>query len=478
MLALVTTLPTSALPLIQRVAERTTARAGHEGVEANDVIRATISIAYVFAPLGNYFAALFVFYATHRFQVTMSGLDTVLLPALMLLSCSGSPSTTIEAICFVSEWLGLPASTVPLYVEAMTITRYGLVALSVSAYAFATIAVPLVYFRCVKWRLQQMITALVVGVVLLVGVAVGTRMLASRSFPPPSNAEILDRTLDPPLVAGVSAVVRNEPASALPPIDAPATMEGIRARGVIRVGYGRDIVPFTYTNARGELVGFDISYAYQLARALHVRLELAPIDWTTFEADLIVRRFDIIMAGAYVTDSRIEHLQVTNSYFQSPLALIARSRDAGRFLSYEAIAGAPTLTLGVLNYPALLPMVARLFPNARIVPLASYEELPAHHEIDAAVWSLDQARAWASAHRGYTAVAPANMGAPLAFAYLLPPDTAAMSRFMTLWLELQSGNGFRTAQIDYWINGEPRRPTSPRWNLLDNVLMPMLQTAR
>ena len=477
-LALVTTLPTSALPLIQRVAEGITARAGHEGPEANDVIRATISLSYVFAPLGNYFATLFVFYATHRFQVTMGGLDTALLPALMLLSCSGSPSTTIEAIRFVSEWLGLPASTVPLYVEAMTVTRYGLVALSVAAYAFATIAVPLVYFRCVQWRPRRMIAALVIGVGLLAGVAIATRMASSRLFPPPSNAEILGRTLDPALVAGVSVVVRDTPASALPPIDGPATVEGIRTRGVIRVGYGRDIVPFTYANGRGDLVGFDVSYAYQLARALHVRLELAPIDWATVEADLIAHRFDIIMAGAYVTDSRIERLQVTDSYLESPLALIVRSRDAHRFLSYAAIASASRLTLGVLSYPALLPMVARLFPNAHIVPLASYEELPAHPEIDAAVWSLAQARAWASAHPGYTAVAPTDMGAPLVLAYFLPPDTAAMSRFMNLWLGLQSSNGFRAAQIAYWINGERRAATLPRWNLLDNVLRPMFQTGK
>src|SRR6202008_2070891 len=218
----------------------------------------------------------------------------------------------------------------------------------------------------------------------------------------------------------------------------------------IRVGYGRDIVPFTYANARNDLVGFDISYAYQLARALHVRLELAPIDWTTFDADLAAHRFDIIMAGAYVTDSRIENLQVTDPYFQSPLAFIARSRYAPRFLSYEAIAGASSLTLGVLNYPALLPMVARLFPNARIVPLASYDELPAHPDIDAAVWSLDQARPWASAHRGYTAVAPADMDAPPVFAYFLPPDASGMTRFMNLWLGLQSSNGFRAAQVGYW----------------------------
>jgi len=83
----------------------------------------------------------------------------------------------------------------------------------------------------------------------------------------------------------------------LQPIEGPPTLEGIRARGVIRVGYGRDIVPFTYFNARGDLVGFDISYAYALAHSLHVRLELVPIDWETLEADLTAHRFDIVMAG-------------------------------------------------------------------------------------------------------------------------------------------------------------------------------------
>jgi hypothetical protein len=149
---LVTTLPTSALPLIQGVAEHLVARAGHDGEEAKDVTRATISLSYVFVSLGNYFAALFVIYASHHFHGALDAVQSALLPIVTLLSCSGSPSTTIDAVKFISEWLGLPSNTVPLYVEAMTVTRYGQVALSVAAYAFATIAVPFVYFRCAVWR--------------------------------------------------------------------------------------------------------------------------------------------------------------------------------------------------------------------------------------------------------------------------------------------------------------------------------------
>jgi proton glutamate symport protein len=124
-LALVTTLPTSALPLIQGVAERIAAQAGHDGEEAKDITRATISLSYAFASLGNYFTALFVIYASTHFHVALDAVQTALLPVLTLLSCSGSPSTTIAAVKFMSEWLGMPSDTVPLYVEAMTITRYG-----------------------------------------------------------------------------------------------------------------------------------------------------------------------------------------------------------------------------------------------------------------------------------------------------------------------------------------------------------------
>jgi proton glutamate symport protein len=473
-LALVTTLPTSALPLIQGVAERMVAQAGHDDAEAKDVTRATISLSYVFVSLGNYFAALFNVYAGHHFHVALGVFQAALLPLITLLSCGGSPSTTIDAVKFMSEWLGLPADTVPLYVEAMTITRYGQVALSVAAYAFATIAVPFVYFRCAAWRPVRAAIALSIGAALFLAVAIGIRSLSGRLFPPPSGAAMLERSLDPALVRDVQAVVSDTPPQALRPVDGPATLEGVRSRGVIRVGYGRDIVPFTYRNARDDLVGFDITYAYELARSLHVRLELVPIDWTTLQADLVAHRFDIVMAGVYVTDERLQNLGVTNSYFVSPVALIARAREAHRFLSYDAIANASNLTLGALDYPVLLPLVRQLFPKARTEALANYDQLLARPEIDAAVWSLDQARAWASSHSGFTAVAPAGMGAPLSFAYFLPPDAASLTRFVNLWMSLQASNGFRDAQVAYWLEGKARPSQVPRWNLLDNVIRPAL----
>jgi len=473
-LAVVTTLSVSALPFIQRAAERVTAKAGIGGEEANDVIRTTISLSYVFTQLGNYFIGLFIVYAGYHFQVTLTTAQHVLLPVMTLLTGIGSPSASVDAVQFLSQWLGLPADTLALYIESMTVTRYGQVVLSVTAFGFASIAVPLVYFGKVRWRPRRLAAALVVGAATLIALVGGTRAISHQLFPAATTAPLLARTLDAALVEAVDATVLGTPPSALAPIDGPSTLQAILERGVLRVGYGPDIVPFSYRNARGDLVGFDVSYAYRLAAELHLKLELVPIDWETLTDDLIARKYDIVMAGAYVTDERLQRLQVTSSYFVSPLAMIVPSQSVRRFLSYAAIAARTDLTLAVFRDPVLEPLIRHLFPRAGIELLQDYDELPAYPKVGAAIWSLDQARAWASGHPGYTAVEPTGMGAPLVFAYLLPPTSGDVTRFINLWLSLRASDGFRDAQIAYWIKGAERPTNAARWNLYDDVIAPAL----
>jgi ABC-type amino acid transport substrate-binding protein len=298
--------------------------------------------------------------------------------------------------------------------------------------------------------------------------------LSDRLFAQSSNAAILDRTVAPDLVHDVPVVVYDANAERLSPITGPATLDGIRDRGVLRVGYGRDIIPFTYLNKSGALVGFDISFAYKLAHDLHVRLELAPIEYDQMRNDLTQRRLDIVMAGAYVTEPRLEELAATTPYFESPVAFIAPAAHARQFLHYSAVANTPNLKLGVLQDSSVAHLAAHLFPKAQIIPLATYNEFADRPDLDAVVWSLQQARAWVSGHPGFTAVAASGMGAPLMFSYFLPPSASSLTLFLNAWLALQTESGFRAAQIDYWIEGKPRAPQAPRWNLLDNVLIPAL----
>jgi proton glutamate symport protein len=346
------------------------------------------------------------------------------------------------------------------------------------AFGFVNILIPLIYFGKLRPRPLQALAACAVTLGLLGGVILGGISLRPILVTEVGNPRV-SFTLDPTVVQGVNVTLQHEaPAGdhANPPGRA-VTLSTIQSSGVLRVGYNPNVIPFSYWNDRGELVGFDISYAYELARDLNVGLELVPFDWQRLSQDLVDHRFDIAMAGIYVTDDRLEALTVSKSYHQSPIALIVRSERARDFLSRPTILAMPNLRLVVFDDPVLVPLLGRLFPSASIQVVHDYGVLPdMTDKFDAAIWTLQQASAWAASHPGFTAVAPAGMGSPLLFAYLLPPGADSFRQFLDQWLELHASNGFREAQVDYWIDGKPRAGEHrPRWNLFDAVLA---ETAR
>jgi proton glutamate symport protein len=472
-LALVTTLSVVALPFVQKAAERVAVLAGcPEGEERSDVIQATLSMSYVLAQLGNYFLYLLMLYAAFLFKVRLTITEQLLLPFWSLLSGFGSPTATVDGVVFLASWLRLPSDVLDLFLETWTVTRYGQVALSVMGFAFATTLVPLVYFRKLRPRPLAGLGTFAASSALLVSVALGGVALRAVLLPETGDAA-LRRTLDPRLVRRVAVTLGRgtEGEVTAGTVGHAPTLSGIHNSGVLRVGYNPRVIPFTYTNDRGDVVGYDIAFAYRLARDLDVRLELIPFDWQGLSRDLTDQRFDVAMGGIYITDERLQTLTVSHSYYQSPMALIVRSDRASNFLERDAIIAMPNLRLAVFDDPVLLPMVRRVFPEATIEVVPDYNVLPAMSDrIDAAIWTLEQAGSWAAAHPGFTAVAPAGMGGPILFAYLLPRDAGSLRQYLDQWLELKISDGFRDEQLDYWIKGKRRAEPQPRWNLLDAFL--------
>jgi ABC-type amino acid transport substrate-binding protein len=281
--------------------------------------------------------------------------------------------------------------------------------------------------------------------------------------------------LDPELVQAVHATVLRTAAdddssrSAAP--EARATTTGhIQATGVLRVGYNASIMPFCYFNADGTLVGYDVTQAYDLARSLNVRLVFIPFEWDHLERDLLRGRFDIAMAGIYVTPRRLAEMTVSAPYFQSPLALFLPAKEAQRFRTREGILAMRGVRIGVFDDPVLRPLVARLLPNAEVVVVPDYATLPDFTRIDAAVWTLEQAATLARAHEDIAVVVPRDLGSPFLFAYLMPPESSEMRRFVNYWLELRRADGSEARRLAYWIHGQLPPPTQPRWSVARDVL--------
>jgi proton glutamate symport protein len=468
-IAVVTSLPVSAVPFIVQLSDRLAARWRVEDADRSEVIATTMAVGYPVAQLGNLFVFFYMVFAAFYFHVVLPGAAWIGLPPLTLLSTVGTPVSTVDAVSFLAGWLRFPAGAQLLYVDMMTLTRYPQVLVSTMGLAFVTILVPLSYYGVVKVQPRKLATSLAITGLLLGGLTLSGRA---------AQAVLIEKTPNPyrhfTLGADLAQAVEVTQHRTAPAGDAhhgQPTMERIRKMGRLRVGYAPGVIPFSYFNAAHDLVGYDIAFAYALARDLNVALDLFPIaDWDTLNADLEAGRYDLAVGGLYVTDERLRAVTVSKPYRQSRLALIVRSGQANRFLSGTAVRRDKGLTIATFQSDIMLPLARTLFPRAEVVAVPDYGVLRRDGRLDAALWTLDQARAWAAANPGFSAVVPTDFGPPLPMAYLMPPHAEAFAGFIDQWLDLQRVNGFEQRMQEYWLQGKPRRDHGPRWSVIRNVL--------
>ncbi len=115
------------------------------------------------------------------------------------------------------------------------------------------------------------------------------------------------------------------------------TLDGIKARGVLRVGSTGDYKPFTFRRADGSFYGADIDMAQRLAAHMGVRLEIVPTVWASLSDDFKARKFDIAMGGITVLPARAAIGSFSTVTYVDGKRPVARCADKGRYTSIAAI---------------------------------------------------------------------------------------------------------------------------------------------
>ncbi len=88
--------------------------------------------------------------------------------------------------------------------------------------------------------------------------------------------------------------------------------------------------PFQFTNAEGEVVGFDVDILKLLADDLGVEENVVSMDWNqiTSAAVFAANKCDVAMGGATITPERAEAVLFSDPYFNSTQALLVKA-DSG-----------------------------------------------------------------------------------------------------------------------------------------------------
>lgn len=115
---------------------------------------------------------------------------------------------------------------------------------------------------------------------------------------------------------------------------ATSGLEDINQRGTLRVGMST-FVPWAMRNTQGELIGFEIDVAKQLAKDAGWKVEFVPTAWDGIIPALLAKKFDVIIGGMSITPERAKSVLFTTPYSHSGVQVAANKTLADGFSSFD-----------------------------------------------------------------------------------------------------------------------------------------------
>jgi ABC-type amino acid transport substrate-binding protein len=263
----------------------------------------------------------------------------------------------------------------------------------------------------------------------------------------------------------------------LPPKPPPhdpqkSRLDEIQQRGVLRVGYVKDRLPYAFTNSAGQLVGLDIGMAHNLATDLGVKLEFYLLGRDKLAEQLNAGYCDIVMSGTRITPKKAAKMTFSDSYLEETLAFIVRDYRRDEFSTREAAQSLENLTIGVSDDPYIIAIVEDYLPKAKMVKLQTPREFFKRkgENLDAYLFTAEAGSAWTLLYPEYSAVVPQPSVVSIPLAYPGPRGDQRMLDFVNSWLELKKKDTTVEKLFDYWILGQGAEKKEPRWSIIRDVL--------
>ena len=258
-------------------------------------------------------------------------------------------------------------------------------------------------------------------------------------------------------------------------VEESSLMAKIKSRDVLRVGYNPDHMPFAFFNKDGELVGYDIHMAYDLAKILNVsHIEFVPVDSRTWVDRVNNGSCDIIMSGLGLVPEMIGEgkCRYTTGYIDLHLAFATKDYRKNDFESIEDVANMKVLKIAVVNDSDSLKLTSALFPQATIIPLNHSDQFFNQTNADVLLTTAEEGTAMTLLHPFYDVVIlqPSDTYKIMcAYAVSKNCDDAFLM-FLNYWLELEDKYGSLDKKYDYWVLGKDTGNTTRRWSIIRDVL--------
>ncbi|MCX8567470.1 MULTISPECIES: amino acid ABC transporter substrate-binding protein [Hyphomicrobiales] len=105
-------------------------------------------------------------------------------------------------------------------------------------------------------------------------------------------------------------------------------LDQIKSAGVFKIGTEGTYAPFTYHDASGALVGFDVEIGKEIAKRLGVKAEFLEGKWDGLIAGIDAKRYDAVINQVGITEARKAKYDFSEPYIASKAVLIVSGKNA------------------------------------------------------------------------------------------------------------------------------------------------------
>lgn len=106
------------------------------------------------------------------------------------------------------------------------------------------------------------------------------------------------------------------------------SLQYIKDKGKFIVGLDDSFPPMGFRNNKGEIVGFDIDLAKEVARKMGVSVEFKAIEWDGIVGSLNNKDIDMIWNGLTITEKRKDKIIFSNSYLENGQIIIVNKNSS------------------------------------------------------------------------------------------------------------------------------------------------------
>jgi len=454
------------LPMIAEKTKELLRKKGLMNETTVSAVDALVPTAYSFPSVGTILGIGFILFAAWFVGSPLSVSDYPAFCVMGILTAFGSMAV---AIPFMLDFFKLPADLFQLYLLGSVFTMRFATALAAMHGVTICLLGACAMAGKLSWRRMFEVAAASLALTAIFMVCLGFVLTKAIPYEYTGYKKLVNMELLGPL-AQVKHDATPEPLS--PQERKLPRLEIIKKRGVLRVGYSKDRLPFAFKNAKGHVVGFDMELVNALARDLGVSLDIVKIDWQKVAKELDSGRIDLAVGGISISPQRALRFVFSKSYLDEYLGLVVRDYRRSEFSSYEKIKDKKGLRLGVTPFRYKEGAGQRLFPNATLVVIDSPREFFKGQvkDVDAMLYTAQTATAWTLVYPEWTVVVPKGLNYKSPMAFALPNGQVQWRWYINTWLDSCIKAGLEQRAYDYWILGKEEKEKKRRWSIAKDVL--------